>query len=766
MNIKLYTLLNYLSNLVLQFLLIFVIKLTNFSIKKEKRKVLLGFIFGIFGTEIPPFIEFLSFIIILSILIIIILFVLICREGFKFLIIVGSILAKNLIKTFERTVYCNNYSIFLDILFPILLLSGSFIIFFIPYSITTKVILYGLYYFFILNPFIVFWSIIRNWEPLPIIYNLKNPIIIRHFITSLVYPYYLLIILGTLRYFALGHVYTPIFFKLDVSSIVYVIFISPYIFLFFLRFKSLYFSLKEFYLKETYLVTRSLHLYFLRNIYYKKVMEVMSKYWWIPHLVLGRNSSIYASWHDKNIKISNFRKMINKLYDKPQIFSLIMLLFVFLEMITTKTIFYSSYLLFYYFILDLFVTGLYNIGYNNIIIDCCYSNYLNPKSWNNPYYPHIFGTFCEEPEMYRCASVMEIPEDILLKIQEKEVITNKNIKYFWKWDRKLDYAVMKTNLGIMGRVKLHYQANSCIPWDSNKYYNKIEKRFGHTTTKLHHSTALFFTKPIEKMALIKTAPNWVNSYTSIQMLEKVIKPEGQLPEYKNTLNETIKVQKPSSLCIQPNAEYNLICSLNDIVDHGVAISYHQDIEYTTKKQPCPDICANFRENRSFLYRGILGVDQKSSPKGIASHNIISESLDRYRMRLENFRDVLNRENLATPENRHVLNLLADCNENEDSLRKFLWCNSLHLFPQHRIPPLNTKFMIDSSQFSPATLTSFDQAEKEIEYISSILHKDFPNQRNRSWEEIKVSIEEIKNSKNTAIGPRMDTIDLLSELINK
>ena len=495
-------------------------------------------------------------------------------------------------------------------------------------------------------------------------------------------------------------------------------------------------------------------------------MEVMSKYWWVTLIILGKNSNIYASWYDENIKVSNFRKLTSKMYNKPQILGLLLVFIMVLEIITTKTIFYSSYLLFYYFILDLFVTGLYNIGYNNIIIDCCYSNYLNPKSWNNPYYPHIFGTFCEEPEMYRCASVMKIPENILLKIQKKEIIISKNIKYFWKWDRKLKYAVMKTNLGVFGRVKLSYQDITKIPWDSRKYYNKIEKRFGHTTTKLHNSTALFFTKPIEKMALIKTAPNWVNLYTPIQMIEKVIKPSGNSPEYKNNLNITITEQAPSSLYIKDDAEFNAIASFSPIADHGVAVSLYKPIEYTTKNQENPDMCMNFRENLSFTYKGILGLDQKSAPRGIASHNMISEPMNRYRRRLYEFGEVVIREQhkVLSKEQKYFLEALYTCQE--DSLRKELWCQSLHLFPQHRIPPINTSYMIDNSNFSPATLTSFDQAEKEIEYISSILHKDFPNQKNRSWEEIKASIEEIKNSKNTAICPRMDTIDILSELINK
>lgn len=64
-------------------------------------------------------------------------------------------------------------------------------------------------------------------------------------------------------------------------------------------------------------------------------------------------------------------------------------------------------------------------------MDCCYSNYLNEKSWYNPYFPHLFSTFCTcptYPYTFIRPIVKEIPEDVLLRLEELEDLANKEIK--------------------------------------------------------------------------------------------------------------------------------------------------------------------------------------------------------------------------------------------------------------------------------------------------------------------------------------------------
>ena len=281
---------------------------------------------------------------------------------------------------------------------PNLLLFSSFLqflfltfvygyLFFYFFNLQNIIGFYLGFHILILDPFVKKFVLLKEWKPLEIIYNLKDPMIIKHVITGLVYPYVFLIVFGVFSYYALGKTLTPFYINWDFEYFLYILFFCLHIFIILFKLKTYISKIKKQYLNDTYLITYSLHLYFLRNFYYRMVVEKIDRYWQVFHSVARKNSDIYPSFYTNsyentknNKKTSSFITILDFLYNKPQVFSLFVCIFVIIEILYKKNIFYSSYVLFYYFILDLIITGVYKLGYSSFIIDCCYSNYLNEKS--------------------------------------------------------------------------------------------------------------------------------------------------------------------------------------------------------------------------------------------------------------------------------------------------------------------------------------------------------------------------------------------------
>lgn len=189
-----------------------------------------------------------------------------------------------------------------------------------------------------------------------------------------------------------------------------------------------------------------------------------------------------------------WRRILSRCFHKPKWFFTHFSI-IFIELLATKRLHYSIYILFIYPIIQCILTLFFILGTSHFIFDVCFSDYLNER-WESPHYPIIFWDLFEDSAHWYQLQLKPTANFTLIN-------TQRNL-YCWKVRKKVTRQSHESQLvtKVKGR---NFNLKTAA------FYRMLYGvRFMHTEIihkeVLHTATAFFCRSFMDKVALINN--NW------------------------------------------------------------------------------------------------------------------------------------------------------------------------------------------------------------------------------------------------------------------
>ena len=616
------------------------------------------------------------------------------------------------------------YSLFLDYLLPYFLFFLVFFPLFLGLSFSLTILFVFILYTLFLVPFLILLAQIRDWEVIHvIIYTFSNPNVFKYIVIGAIYPAFYIVFLGILRYLVLGNFQEYHFPFLDVNLILYLIFFFPHILIVCFYFLNKYIKLRKFLFEHTRICFYSLHIYFLRNLYYYKFTRTLDKWNFALNQLAWLES--FLNYYRK-IKYPFIYKIATFIWvDNPNILLILVPLFLFLEIIMKGGIYYGFYFMFVFFCMRLslgFFRKYMSGNGGSLQTDCSLSNYLNEKSWNNPYFPASLE--------YHCKIDRGIYKSVPNELRERWEKLGEERKRLPLADRSRGFDFLKgkffpkrlsqTRLPLGRKIKLLYLNHYGIRWVHTGSSSR-------QLTTVHSILPHVLSDTISRLNLVSDASLWVVNYKNIQRSE-VLNPAKKFNNlYSKDVPESIsKHYDLKNSSIKTETEYNTLTVFSPLVGEGVDVAPHAvgNIYANKLSQKDPDVVFNLN-NSVFKAKGLFALDLKASRKGTCSNIILGVEEKEYTKAIDNYLGVYGPK--LSPEANVAVNKLKEIPDVKDSM--FFYMKHLHLFsPTEKLPPLNIGKMVSEEYFSSEKKEIYNTVYKRIKLLSKLCDETIPMER--------------------------------------
>ena len=423
-------------------------------------------------------------------------------------------------------------------------------------------------------------------------------------------------------------------------------------------------------------------------MYYYKFTKTLDKW----NFALNELSWLKSSLNSyRKIKYPFIYKIARFIwFDNPNIFLILVPMFLFLELIMKGGICYGFYFMFVFFcirlILGFFRKYMSGNG-GSLKTDCSLSNYLNEKSWNNPYFPDSFA--------YHCKIDRGIYKSVPNELRERMEKLGEERKRLPLADRFRGNDFLKgksfvkrlsqTRLPITRKIKLLYLKHYGIRWVHTGSSSR-------QLTTLHPILPHVLSDTISRLNLVSEASLWVLNYKNIQRSE-VLTPAKKINNlYSKDVPESIsKHYDLKNSSIKTETEFNTLTVFSPLVGEGVEVTPHAvgNIYANKSSQKDPDVVFDLR-NSVFEAKSLVALDLKASRKGTCSNIILGVEEKEYTTAIDNYLDEYGRK--LSSEANLAAERLKEIQDVKD--RMFFYMKHLHLFIHtEKLPPLNIGKMV-------------------------------------------------------------------------
>lgn len=308
----------------------------------------------------------------------------------------------------------------------VLLIPCTTILFLKPFDTWfIRLILLIIIHIFILIPIFHFWSMLRKWTVFKdkfIYQSWSHPRLYKSIAIALLYPLIWGLFFSLSRFLRLGStLYVFDILKTINPDFVILIFISPYLILWFLIFLFYLSKIRKYIWNELYILLYSIHIVLLRFYFYFKFMEKIFKFKFLLHCLLAIN----LDFNKKPSEHTWWRNALSFMYFNSKFYVILMFFSLIAEILLTGKLHYGIYTLFIFSFMFGLLSCFFAYGNTDFVFDCCYSDYCNRK-WINPRYPHQFWFYFKDAYYY-------YGFEHEFKQQEKDIIINELKKKTSTW---------------------------------------------------------------------------------------------------------------------------------------------------------------------------------------------------------------------------------------------------------------------------------------------------------------------------------------------
>jgi hypothetical protein len=488
----------------------------------------------------------------------------------------------------------------------------------------------------------------------------------------------------------------------------------------------------------------SIHIWALQYYDYFRFCQIIHKFHFILYDLIFLYPGAFYRCFSESIKepsFIKFTKFLRFFHSNIWVLHLIMLLNIILEIVVFKgKIYFGIYILFLYPSLLALIRMFHTIGSQNLILNMCLSDYLT-LNFINPRYPFKFWFYARNPQLWY--NVQHSLPTALQNIYEKTMIQKYLIyENFSRFHNKLPYRVhgymfnknfrltspkiygikvgLPQRLGI--RVAAYYKSQYGVRW-----FSTTRSLRSPISQNLHHPfTAKFIKDPYAILVLLNKPEQ---NFAQIQQLTKHIT-NWPKPQHLYDLNSNILLTNPKTLTdvLEANfvMRFKLLTEQNVIVGTYKIMKERYGYNNLQTMQMRPDMVSNWINNKAFIFKGFLGIDEKHkmiSSTNVGRHQAINSiTSEDYIELIKIFELKLEQKNKLTEEIRAILNEFQEIAKKKDfDALLEIWSNNLHIFPDKWKPPLMIEKTFDYTHLTPETLEKIRKGELIVQKISDTLY---------------------------------------------
>lgn len=635
------------------------------------------------------------------------------------------------------------FNLFIDKICPlIIIISPTIIIFYLSpiiLSLLEKSIIIIIIQLCICIPLMYLWSKTRNWEEDNASYKIywNSPLLYLNLQIIILYISCFFFLISVLRYLRLGTdilVYPNFILDILQNPLIFSLTMTPFTIGWLIVLINKVSNLRKKCWLNVVDFIHSIHIKLLRYYLYFKFMELFYKICFIWFTFIINENIIYVK---RNFRF--FRKILHYAYIKAWYINIIIFIIILLEIYYRDFhIYYSLYLLFYFFLLKNVFHVINKIALSHWAFDCCVSDYLN-LNLENPKYPSCFWSYFSM-----------IHEEYNLKINY-----SLNITKIIEEKTKYRYIYKKGNYKLISRIL----QNSVMSFPTRvkiSYYNWSNIRWVHSSTlnkTFHPLTGLFARTYADKIILLNSS--WHSTYSFIQ------KGESLFPKFiennKNPIRDNKNypfrdISEKYQLGFLNNSRLSELGALSWFTNVSTKINAHaspflKNLFLDTKSQAQPDIVINLKGSVTVDQR-IHGFDQKLKINVVDTNSQILcgsfMSKERYQIVLQdNFRTIQSNIIDLTPE---LVDTIFKIHQNlaemyfDFDLQLEYLLHNIHHFQNKTglsryIPSLITKEPINISALHPQIQETIPKSMRRLELISKKLYE-----KNFAVSDYKIALE--------------------------
>ena len=503
--------------------------------------------------------------------------------------------------------------------------------------------------------------------------------------------------------------------------------------------------LRDFLWEYTAALSYRLHLSFLQYQIYFKFCEYFYKAFFIFHDIFGGNSG--ATWNHCKRWDSFIQNIFSFLYFRAGkiVFFCFVFFVILCEIILSHgKLHLSLYLLFFSPLILSFFYHFKTYGERNFVLDVCISDY-KCQNFFKLKYPRKFWIFMQSLEKYfgfvykvspQCyKNMMETLALEMAKKKASDIFYSKEILDRSWGIRYIKTIYIKTNTSDYTIPGYYKYFGNIKPWSFRlaakyKKYNGV--RWFHSTPRLqyplpeniHPKTLFFIGNNIYALLAICNHPSL--DYNVLQQI--AAKKKFPSPSKLYSAYDTDKILLPENdTNLVETLESNLVmrfkCLTKDNIIIGTYNKMKSLINYNKMEalQMRPDFVSNWTNSSYFLFKGILGIDQKHKNVTLHGRNqIITRPIEQYEDLLDEYRKKL--EQKFPKIGIDVLIVLQELKNSKNDPEKHIqiWAESLHLFPENFKPPILLDKTFDDSNLTEHVIKLLKEGEAFIEHVSDCL----------------------------------------------
>lgn len=490
------------------------------------------------------------------------------------------------------------------------------------------------------------------------------------------------------------------------------------------------------------------HLKLLVYNKYFKLYVYIYKSVFIFHDIFAGNPG--ATWDCYKHYHPFYRKILAHLYfGYARIYFLIIIFsLIGVEIIITNgTIHYGLYLLFIApIILSIFRFFINSILGSQLILDVCIADYRS-QNFTHPRYPRKFWVYMQAPKeyfgiVYPMSPILHTAVCNMLAlnlaiIEHSRKFYNTDILYRSWGLRHIPGKIIKHagahTYFIPGYIKY---SGDPKPWGfrlAAKYKKSHGVRWYHSSPMLYyplperiHPLTIHFIKN-NVYALLAYTNKASLIYSDMQKITSKIKFPSPTELYTPFDTALIMVPHDKTNLVE-TLEVNFVMRFKQLTYNNVVIGTYDKIksiiEYKNLEsmQMRPDMVSIWHHQSFFIFKGILGIDQKhKAPTVYGRNQAISRPVENYNDLLEEYlKNLVEKFPLINKEAINAIENLKNSHSDPDQHIN-IWANSLHLFPEKWTPPLLLEKTFDDSKLNQQALALIRDGEAIIVHISDKLY---------------------------------------------
>ena len=580
----------------------------------------------------------------------------------------------------------------------------------------------------------------------------NHPKIFFHLSVASVYPAIWIIYFSIVRYLRLGQTLTlsqvQNIFTPDLVAFLLVSF-SFILFLFFFGILIIN-RLRNFLWDSLAILLVSIHIELLAYIVYFKITKYLYRLHYLIFSIFTIKNGLYMT-KNINLKPKKIQRFTSYLWFHPYWFSIIIVIFCFLELVVTYKISFSYYLLFFGPIILSICGGFNAFGCTNFVQDVCLSDYLR-LNFESPRYPQNFWCYLSAPDIF-FGITLPISEDIYNKYLSIAQSYRKIYEKYYSFsycNKLLDrVSGYKSTYNLSNRTFIYTFGYITRPWYTRFKANARSTmgfRWFHSSkillgpsNKLHpivfNSFFLEKTTKDPSQRLFK-ALALMDSNAPYTVIEKFTSSLRYIPPSARLFNQNpyIHIASNPKKFVEV-VEGSVVHSFSSLTNKKVHIGTIQEMRnnFSTYDYPSmqqnPDNGLNFK-NSEYIFQKTIGVDNKNVnpsfstlPSYIHGRNqALVTSFDFYNIIINSHKPIHEKKGTWSDQ---ISETLYEINNSKSDFQTHIniWAESLHLFPIRLAPPILLSKNLPLDGFTPDVKSQIIMEKRRLRYLSKKAYEE-------------------------------------------